>query len=115
MSPTASSTTWTIAPTTITANAAMTHARYSRRVRASPSRTASVRFPLAASVGMSRRLFATRIATASSPSAVPAHHASAVTVSTITKVVPHVATSPKNTNTITSPSPRPAYGRGPPL
>ncbi len=42
-------------------------------------RTASVRLPLAASVGMSRRLFASRIATASSPIAAPDHHAPAGT------------------------------------
>ena len=64
--------------------------------------------PAAASVAMSRMLFATRIATASSPIDGPHHHAAAGTVSTITYAVPHVATSPKKTNTITSPSPRPA-------
>src|SRR5262245_52049359 len=64
---------------------------------------------------MSRRLFATRIATASRPSVAPAHHEFDETVSSITNVVPHVAISPKNRKTITSPSPRPAYGRGPPL
>ena len=64
---------------------------------------------------MSRMLFASKIATASSPMTAPHHHEAAVTVSTITNVVPHVATSPKNTNTMTSPSPSPAYGRGPPL
>jgi hypothetical protein len=45
----------------------------------------------------------------------PHHHAAAGIRSTITKAVPHVAMSPKNTNTIASPNPRPAYGRGPPL
>ena len=47
-------------------------------LRGSPSRTASVCLPAAASVAMSRRLFATRIATASRPSTAPHHHASAV-------------------------------------
>ena len=45
----------------------------------------------------------------------PHHHEAAVTVSTITNVVPQVAISPKNTNTMTSPRPSPAYGLGPPL
>ena len=68
--------------------------------------------PSAASVGMSRRLFATRIATARRPRTAPHHHAAAGTRSAITNAVPHVAISPKKRNTITSPSPRPAYGLG---
>ena len=71
-------------PTTIVTNAPTTQTRYSVRVRRSPSRTASVRLPLASSVGMSRRLFATRIATASRPITTPPHQAAAGTVSTIT-------------------------------
>ena len=44
----------------------------------------------------------------------PPHQAAAGTVSTITYAEPHVAMRPKNRNTISSPRPSPAYGRGPP-
>src|SRR5207247_10763036 len=81
----------------------------------SPTRPASVRLPARGPVPPSRTLFASRTAPASKPRTVADHHASAVTVPTITYVVPHVATSPKKTKTINSPRPRPAYGRGPPL
>src|SRR5829696_1542716 len=64
---------------------------------------------------MSRRLFATRIATARRPITTPHHHDDAVTVSTITNVVPQVASRPKKRNTITSPRPSDANGHGPPL
>ena len=64
--------------------------------------------PAVSSVAMSRTLLASRIATASSPTTAAHHHAFAGTVSTITKLVPQVAASPKNTNTMTSPSPSPA-------
>jgi hypothetical protein len=64
---------------------------------------------------MSRRLFATRIATASRPTGTEAHHAAAGTVSAWTKALPAVAIRPKNTKTMTSPRPSSAYGLGPPL
>ena len=69
----------TSTPAPITAKAPTMHARYRSRVRRSPSRTASVRLPAASSVWTSRRLLATRIASASRPSAAPLHHAAAVT------------------------------------
>ncbi len=78
---------------------------YRRRVPRSPSRTASVRLPAGPSVGMSRRLFATRIAQASSPTATAQTSEVRVTRPTWTYVVPHTATSPKNTKTNSSPRP----------
>jgi hypothetical protein len=50
----------------------------SQRVRRSPSFTASVRLPLLASVGMSRRLLATKTAQASDPTPTAPHHAVAL-------------------------------------
>ena len=49
------------------------------------------------------------------PSAPLAHQAALETVSALTNAVPAVAITPKNRNTITSPSPSSAYGLGPPL
>ena len=55
-------------------NAATSRATYSHRVRASPSRTASVRLPAAVSDGMSRRLLTTSSAHARHPAAHPITH-----------------------------------------
>ena len=65
-----------------------------------------MRLPATVSVGMSRRLLATRIAQASAPQPIPARSEAVVTRCACTYVVPTVATSPKNTNTEASPSPR---------
>ena len=62
-------------------------------------------FGLVAVVGMSRRLLATRIAQARAPMPTAAHRAASSNVSVWTYVVPTTATSPKNTKTMTSPSP----------
>ena len=70
------------------------------------ARTASVRLPATRSVGMSRRLLATRIAQASAPMPTAAYSAAHSQVSVWTYVVPITATRPKKTKTITSPSPR---------
>ena len=71
-------------PTGTEMKVAARHDRYSSTVRPAPRRTASVRLPVAASVGMSRRLFATRIATARSPTGTADHHAAAGIRSTST-------------------------------
>ena len=63
-----------------------------------------MRLPATRSVGMSRRLLATRIAQASAPMPMPAYTAPGSHDSVWTYVVPITATSPKNTKTITSPS-----------
>ena len=96
-------------------NVAATRAVYNHRVRRSPNRTASVRLPAARSVGMSRRLLTTSSAQATNPAAQPMPMLNPVISSTLTYVVPAVATSPKNAKTNTSPSPRYPYGRGPPV
>ena len=64
---------------------------------------------------MSRRLLITSSAHAKAPTADPITSDRAVTDSIAAKVVPAVATRPKNTNTNTSPSPRYPYGFGPPV
>jgi hypothetical protein len=76
------------------------------RVRASPSRTASVILPDSLSVGMSRRLLATRTADDSEPIATASASPTQSTRSAWVYCVPSTATRPKNTNTATSPSPR---------
>ena len=94
-------------PTTTSTNARGDAGRRTATASAaSPSRTASVRLPATVSVGMSRRLLTTSSAQATAPTAHPITTLSAVIVSTATYVVPTVATSPKNVNTNTSPSPR---------
>src|SRR5699024_1633850 len=60
---------------TISANGASTATVYIRRVPRSPSRTARVRLPESASVGMSRRLLVSIRATASRPIAIEASSA----------------------------------------
>ena len=70
--------------------------------------------PTALSVGMSRRLFTMSSAHASSPTGTASQSTLASSRSCWTNAVPPVATSPKNTNTETSPSPLAAYGFGPP-
>ena len=65
-----------------------------------------VRFPAASSVGMSRRLLATRIVQVSAPIAMPAAIAGQVIRWVCTYAVPTQATGPKKTNTLTSPSAR---------
>ena len=87
------------------ANGPSAQARYSVRVRGAPSRTARVIFPARLSPGMSRRLFTTRRATARSPTGTDASTARAVIRPVWTYAVPVVATSPKNTNTKSSPKP----------
>ena len=82
------------------------HAAYSSRVRWSPASTASVRLPVAASVGISRRLLITSSAQASSPTGTAAASASKATMSICTYAVPATAASPKNRKTETSPSAR---------
>jgi hypothetical protein len=84
--------------------AAASSSTYIQRAFASPSRTASVRLPTSRSVGMSRRLLITNSAHARQPAAHPASHPTAVICSTTTYIDPIVATSPKNTNTNSSPS-----------
>ena len=64
-----------------------------------PIRTVSVRLPARRSWSMSRRLFASSTAQASSPAATPASHASSGTTPDCTNAVPSVATSPKKTKT----------------
>ena len=86
------------------AAAARTARRY--RVRCRPMSVASVRLPAAASLSMSRRLFSTRIALARKPIEHPKRIARGVIRSDSTYTVPHVATSPKKTNTNSSPRPR---------
>src|SRR5216683_469288 len=88
-----------------TANAAAVRTASRNRVRCRPMSVASVRLPAAASVSMSRRLFSTRIALARNPIEHPNRIASGVIRSDSTYTVPPVATSPKNTNTKSSPSP----------
>jgi hypothetical protein len=68
-------------------------------------RTASVRLPTALSPPMSRRLFVTRIAQASSPTPTEATMSTPVTARVWTYAVPTTGTTPKKTNTKTSPSP----------
>ena len=58
---------WMRPATRTQASATVSSAEYSLRVRAAPRRTASVRLPCDRSVGMSRRLLATRIAEAMAP------------------------------------------------
>ncbi len=60
------------------ANATTRSTAYRVRVRPSPSRTASVRFPVTESVGMSRRLLTTSRAVASRPTGTAATTASSV-------------------------------------
>ena len=71
----------------------------------SPIRTASVRLPVTESVGMSRRLLATRMADATAPTPMAPHQPAAVR-EVIVAMVPSVATRPKKTKTKTSPRPR---------
>ena len=78
----------------------------SPRVRASPSRTASVTLPASVSEGMSRRLLVRLTAHENEPTPTAATTAYQVTVSACVYCVPITATSPKNTNTATSPRPR---------
>src|SRR6476619_8376191 len=87
----------------------------SARAVGAPTRTASVRFPVAVSVGTSRTLLASRMAQARRPTTSEPHHAAPGTYSTCTYAEPTVATNPKNTSTITSPRPRYPYGLGPPV
>ena len=61
--------------TTAAAAASDEQQRRAPRVRSSPSRTARVRLPATVSVGMSRRLLATRIAQASAPMPTAAYSA----------------------------------------
>ena len=74
-------------------------------MRWSPMRTASVFFPATVSVGMSRRLLITSSAVARAPTATPQTTDIHGIHSICTKVEPAVATSPKNTNTNSSPNP----------
>ena len=64
-----------------------------------------MRLPATVSPGMSRRLLTTSSEQDRQPAAQPITMLSPVIRSTATYVVPTVATSPKNTNTNTSPSP----------
>ena len=66
------------------ANGSSAQAAYSSRVRWSPATTASVRLPVAVSVGMSRRLLMTSSAQASSPTGTAAAKASQATRSICT-------------------------------
>ena len=74
-------------------------------MRSRPSRTASVRLPARRSVSRSRTLLTTRIAEASSPTGTASTSASHSIRSTCAKYEPVTATTPKNRNTNTSPSP----------
>ncbi len=64
-----------------------------------------MRLPVTASVGMSRRLLATRIAQASAPIALAPATEARETRSACVYVVPRTATNPKNTKTKISPKP----------
>ena len=68
-------------------------------MRASPRRTARVRFPCSVSVGMSRRLFATRIAEATAPTPTAPATPNPETVPVWVYSVPRVAIRPKKTKT----------------
>ena len=57
------------------AKGTITRITYCARVARAPSFTASVFLPTRASVSRSRKLFTTRMAVASAPTAVPACHA----------------------------------------
>ncbi len=98
----------TAAMGTSTANAPHASAWNSRRVRCSPSRTARVCLPVTWSVGMSRRLFTTRIAVVIMPTGTATSTAYQDQVSSWTYCEPTVATSPKKTKTKTSPRAREA-------
>ena len=75
------------------------------RERSSPSRTASVRLPAAASVGMSRMLLARLTDAEIAPMASAHRKPSHVTRPDWVYSVPITATRPKKMNTDTSPSP----------
>src|SRR6185503_2315364 len=96
-------------------SATISSAWYSTRVRASPRRTASVILPDSLSVWMSRRLLATSTADDSEPIATASASPTQSTRSVWVYWVPSTATSPKNTNTATSPRPRYPYGFDPPV
>src|SRR2546423_10979619 len=64
---------------------------------------------------MSRRLLASKMPHAGSPTASAANHVAVGTDSCCTYALPTVATKPKKTRTITSPSPTYPYGLGPPV
>ncbi len=91
-------------PTT-TRNGTSKATTYPVRVRASPSLTARVRLPACVSVGMSRRLLTISRAQASSPAGTEAASPSQLNRDVSTYAVPATATTPKNANTKTSPSP----------
>src|SRR5262249_42187603 len=97
------------------ANAATTIAVYIARERSRPSRTTSVRLPARLSVSMSRTLFTTTIALASSPTGTATANPCHGSFCTCTKYAPTTATIPKNRNTNSSPRPSSPYGRGPPV
>ncbi|SLI76514.1 Uncharacterised protein [Mycobacteroides abscessus subsp. abscessus] len=79
--------------------------RCSVRVRASPSLTASVVFPVAVSVGMSRRLFATSTALEKAPTPTASATPTQSMRSACTNCVPSTAINPKKTKTAISPNP----------
>ncbi|CDQ43311.1 hypothetical protein BN1047_01176 [Mycolicibacterium neoaurum] len=92
--------------TRVSAKVSATRPENSRRVRASPRRTARVIFPDSVSVGMSRRLLATNTAEDSDPTPTASATPTQSTRNAWVYWVPSTATSPKNTKTATSPRPR---------
>ena len=77
------------------------------RVSTRPGRgtTFHLQLPVTLSVGMSRRLVATRMAEVTEPTPMAPHQPAAVS-EVIVAMVPRVATRPKKTKTKTSPRPR---------
>ena len=95
----------TITPST---EAAPTPSRATKKTRVpeSPSRVARVRLPTSASAARSRRLLTTSRALAKAPIPMAATQETGGATSKVTRVVPTVATRPKNRKTMTSPRPR---------
>ena len=81
-------------------------ATHALRVPASPRRTASVTLPASVSEGMSRRLLARFTDAEIAPMATAATTPGQLIRPDWVNSVPSTATSPKNTNTATSPRPR---------